>query len=230
VTSTDTGGYVAPVFVSNGTTAGFADFAQGTTSAAVAPCNTATSICEQAPTAVTSYTLTKPGAAPANNFSAKTTTTAGVESYNKMEQMSMVTSQYTNATTTFSNVTGLSFAIDASTNYAISCKLIYQGSATTTGMKIQFTGPASPTKVTAQTFQTTTTGAAGVFYSAAVDGTTFAVTLAGPAAIVTTGADLSSTLDVGVENGTTAGTWQLQAAANGVGTLTIQVGSFCKMQ
>lgn len=63
VTTTDTGGYVGPTFTANGTTAGFADFPQGTTSAAVAPCNTATSICEQAPTAVTSYLVVKPGVA-----------------------------------------------------------------------------------------------------------------------------------------------------------------------
>lgn len=63
VTSTATGGYVAPVFVANGTTAGFIDFPQGTTSVAVAPCNTATSICEQAPTSVTSYLVIKPGVA-----------------------------------------------------------------------------------------------------------------------------------------------------------------------
>jgi hypothetical protein len=54
VTSTDTGGYVAPVFVANGTTAGFVDYPQGSSSAAVAPCNTANSICWQAPTSVTS--------------------------------------------------------------------------------------------------------------------------------------------------------------------------------
>jgi hypothetical protein len=64
VTSTDTGGYVAPVFVSSGTTATFMDYAQGTTSVAVAPCNTATSICEQAPTAVTSYLVNKPAVSP----------------------------------------------------------------------------------------------------------------------------------------------------------------------
>ncbi len=63
VTSTDTGGYVAPVFTANGTTAGFLDLPQGTTSAAVAPCNTATSICFQAPTSVTSYLVTLAGAA-----------------------------------------------------------------------------------------------------------------------------------------------------------------------
>lgn len=48
-------------FTSTGTTAGFADYPQGTTSVAVAPCNVATSICEQAPAAVTSYLVNKPG-------------------------------------------------------------------------------------------------------------------------------------------------------------------------
>jgi hypothetical protein len=60
-TYTGTGGMRSPTFTSTGATAGFIDFPQGTTSAAVAPCNTATSICEQAPTAVTSYLVTKPG-------------------------------------------------------------------------------------------------------------------------------------------------------------------------
>lgn len=63
VTTTDTGGMKAPTFISTGTTAGFIDLPQGTTSAAVSPCNTSTSICEQAPTAVTSYLVVKPGVA-----------------------------------------------------------------------------------------------------------------------------------------------------------------------
>lgn len=81
VTSTDTGGYVAPVFVANGTTAGFIDFPQGTTSAAVAPCNTATSICEQAPTTVTSYTVTKPGAGAQGTRIESGTSSALTESF-----------------------------------------------------------------------------------------------------------------------------------------------------
>jgi hypothetical protein len=59
--STDTGGYVAPVFVANGGTAGFVDYPQGTTSAAVAPCNTATSWCVQAATAMTAGVETLDG-------------------------------------------------------------------------------------------------------------------------------------------------------------------------
>lgn len=60
---TATGGITAPSFTSNGSTAGFEDFPQGNSSVAVAPCNVATSICEQAPTSVTSYLVNKPGVA-----------------------------------------------------------------------------------------------------------------------------------------------------------------------
>lgn len=62
-TYTGTGGTKSPVFTATGTTAGFVDYPQGTTSSAVSPCNVATSICEQAPTAVTSYLVNKPGVA-----------------------------------------------------------------------------------------------------------------------------------------------------------------------
>lgn len=70
LTCTDTGGVISPTFTASGTTAGFVDFPQGTTSVSVAPCNTATSICEQAPTAVTSYLLVKPGVAAQGTRSA----------------------------------------------------------------------------------------------------------------------------------------------------------------
>lgn len=62
-TYTGTGGLAAPVFTSTGSTSGFVDYPQGSTSVAVAPCSTATSICEQAPAAVTSYLVNKPGVA-----------------------------------------------------------------------------------------------------------------------------------------------------------------------
>jgi hypothetical protein len=56
------GNLVATTVATSGSTAGVIDYAQGSTNAAAAPCTTATSICEQAPTAVTSYLVTKPGA------------------------------------------------------------------------------------------------------------------------------------------------------------------------
>ena len=145
-----TAGKAGVVAITDTVHAGFEYYTQGTlptTANVVVP---ASSIIETAPAAVTAYTLTKPGAAPVNNFSVKTTTTAGVESYNKMPQTSMLTSQYTNSTTGFTNVTGgnsLAFTMDASTTYQGYCTLYYQA-ASTGGLNIEFTGPASPTFVT----------------------------------------------------------------------------------
>jgi hypothetical protein len=96
-------------------------------------------------------------------------------------------------------------------------------------MILSSTGPASPTKVTAQLLEDTTAGAGAALFSQATDGTTFGFTL-GSAAIVTTATDLYSDFSVGIINGTNAGTWQLQANSNGTGTITIRVGSFCTIQ
>jgi hypothetical protein len=65
VLKTDQLGNVTAVgsFQTAGTTAGFVDYPQGSTSVAVRPCNASTSICEQAPTSVTSYLVNKPGVA-----------------------------------------------------------------------------------------------------------------------------------------------------------------------
>jgi hypothetical protein len=56
-----TGGMAAPQFVSTGTTAGFADFPEGSSSLSTVPCSTATSICIQAPVTVVSYLVNLPG-------------------------------------------------------------------------------------------------------------------------------------------------------------------------
>ena len=67
LTCTDTAGLAVPKVTTTGTTAGFWDLPQGSTSAAVAPCNTATSICFQAPTSVTAQLRVLAGA-PASGF------------------------------------------------------------------------------------------------------------------------------------------------------------------
>jgi len=63
----------ATTLTTTGTTAGFMDFAQGSTSVAVGPCSTANSICFQAPTSVTSQLRTLAGA-PATGYSFWTNT------------------------------------------------------------------------------------------------------------------------------------------------------------
>jgi len=224
-TYTGTGGTKSPAFTSTGTTAGFVDYPQGTTSAAVAPCNVANSICEQAPASVTAYVLNKPGAAPVNNNSAALCSNASpsVCAFTKMSQTAFLTSNYTNATTTFSNVTGISFSVEASTNYKVTCDLDYQTSATTADIKIQWTGPASPTAVT---YDLATEVTASTLSASVATAFSTALSEAGTPTI-TTNFPLRTTLTL--INGANAGTIQLQAAATGTGTITVVPGS-CSAQ
>lgn len=134
-------------------------------------------------------------------------------------------SAYTNATTTFSTVTGLSFSVSANTNYVVTCQLLFQGSATTAGPKFQFTGPASPTAVAI--------GVVGDVSATALDdgtATAFSSAITALGTLTSTATNLPTTITLGVLNGANAGTVALQAAANGSGTLTIQPGSFCTIQ
>lgn len=233
VTTTDTGGIVAPVFTSNGSTSGFEFFVQGSTSAAVTQCAASNTICEQAPASVTSYVINKPAAAPVNNNSAQIYTNAspGVGSWAKMSQTAITSgTAYTNATTSFTSVAGgtgqtLSFAVEASTNYVMSCHVLWSASAATAGPKFQFTGPASPTAVQYSVMQAvtaTTDGTAGAV--------AFSTSLNASGATVVATTNEPADIQFGLVNGTTAGTVVLQAAAQGTGTVTIQPGSYCQMQ
>lgn len=128
-------------------------------------------------------------------------------------------STYTNATTTFSNL--LAFTAAANTSYSMACHLVYSGSAATSGPKVQITGPASPINVfysfQAATNQTVFSGAAATAFSSSLN-------IGATVAIAT---PLPYMLTMGLINGANAGTVQVQAAAQGAGTLTISPGSFC---
>lgn len=133
----------------------------------------------------------------------------------------LLTSAYTNATTTASNISGLSFSVAASANYSWTCHLYYSGSAGTAGLDITVTGPAAPTSVfysydehpTATTIQSSVASA-------------FSTKLTG-AATVTASTNLHAVVTLGLQNGANAGTVQLQGSATGAGTVTVQAGSFC---
>lgn len=204
-----------------GANAGYFQCTQGTAQGH-ATANTFTFEC---PTVVTAYEEAIPVTAPANNNSAMlfTNGAAGTSAFVKMPLNSFVISNYTNATTTFSNVTGLSFSVEASTNYKLRCDLDYQTSAATADIKIQWTGPASPTAVTYDLVTEVT----GSTLSAAV-ATAFSTSLS-ETGTPTTATNFPLTLTLTLINGANAGTVQLQAAATGVGTVTIVPGS-CVMQ
>lgn len=138
-------------------------------------------------------------------------------------QTIFLTASYTNATTTLSNV-GISFPVSANQNYHADCWLVWQGSAATTGPKWTFSGPASPTAVNISAISaiTATTLTQGV-------STAFSTSVNNSGSI-TTATNFLDHVQLGLINGGTAGTVQLQAAANGSGTLTIASGSFCRIQ
>lgn len=135
---------------------------------------------------------------------------------------------YTNATATFSNITGLSFAVAASTSYHVTCYLTWNpGGATTVGPKYIWTGPASPTAVTAAGIlsKTVTTNS-----NLSVAAASFATTL-DDAVAVTASITQTDTLTLGLVNGVNSGTVQLQAALHSAsGTYTLQQGSYCTIQ
>lgn len=225
VTTTDTGGFVAPVFVFNGTTATFIAFSQGSTSAGLAPCSNANTACFQAPAAVTAYKANVPGAAPVNNFSAWTFSNASpsVGSFNKMQQAAFLTTTYTNATTGMTSLTGLSFAVEASTNYTMICNMAYHSSVLTDDLSVQITGPASPTAVTITYI--TEVSSTGVSDGVATAFSTPITATGSPVALT----NYPFTVAMTLINGANAGTVQVQAASSATGTITILPGS-CQLQ
>jgi hypothetical protein len=131
ITCTDTNGIAGVKFTATGATAGYYAFPQGSTSVGAIP---ATSILEQAPAAVTSYSITKPGAAP-TLISYKRTDTCPVatqanctESFQPASIVLRVTADFTDASaTTLQAITGLSFTFPANLalNAKIDCDILY---------------------------------------------------------------------------------------------------------
>lgn len=137
-----------------------------------------------------------------------------------------VTAQYTNATTSFTNLTGLVWPVVSGRSYHASCRITWQASQSTAAPKYQFVGPTGFTSMLASMWSVTS---AAVFQTKVV--TTYSSALAN-----TTNVDaLSNFTDIIdfmlINSGTpAAGVVNVQAAANGTGTLTVQAGSNCVVQ
>jgi hypothetical protein len=139
-------------------------------------------------------------------------------------QRAVITSAYTNSTTTPSNVTGLSFTLAKNSTYFLNCALVYKA-ASTGGLKILFTGPASPSLVTyslTEGLSATTTG------NTSTTGTVYSTVLG--AAVTTATTDFPGEVTGVITTGSTAGTLQLQAQSAAAATLTIEAGSACTLQ
>lgn len=215
-------------FVPSGTTAFFTAYTQGTTSGAVAPCSNANTACFQAPTAVTAYVADVPGSAPVNNNSAMIFSNASpsIGSFAKIPQNVQLTSQYTNSTTGFTNVTGgssLAFSVEANTNYVGMCTLYYQA-ASTGGLNIEFTGPASPTNIV---YSLVDVGSSTTIVNSSV-ATAYSTSLG--AAVTTATTNFPALVHFALQNGANAGTLQMLAKSSAAAQLQIQIGSYCIIQ
>lgn len=127
------------------------------------------------------------------------------------------------ASNAYQNITDLSWSLAASTRYDIECKILFNASATTIGIGIGWTGPASPLLTSGNMRSGLTTQTIG--------GTTIVGNDTGlytSASVATT--NNSAKFEGFWSNGTTAGTLQMRfrpetATANGI---VIKAGSWCK--
>lgn len=137
-----------------------------------------------------------------------------------------LTSQYTNSTTGFTNVTGgnsLAFPLAAGASYVGECVLFYQA-ASTGGLNVEFTGPASPTSVV---YGLIDPGSATTLVNVSV-ATAYGTSLG--AAVTTAATNFPALVKFAVNNGVNAGTLQLLAKSSASVQLQIQIGSYCTLQ
>jgi len=122
----------------------------------------------------------------------------------------------------FADITGLSFAVAASTNYYFRFVTHFITDATTTGARFGVNGPASPTALRVGGFLGSGTGAMSSGSQNAYD-TAILATTTGPGTTPTLGV-----IEGILRNGSNAGTLVLRGQAENVtpdGTVTVQAGS-----
>lgn len=174
------------------------------------------------------------GTAATNNFALTPIATTGARTWNipdwgangsatqRQPFIIALTSQYTNSTTGFTNVAGgrtIQWAVAANEETTATCHLYYQA-ASTGGLNIEFTGPASPTALAYALFDPLTT-------SSFTDGvaTAYSTSLGG---VSTAGAvNTEAVVSFSLTNGANAGTINLLAKSSAAVQLQIQTRSYC---
>lgn len=134
----------------------------------------------------------------------------------------VTTGDTTNATTSYADITGLSFAVAANTRYRITCILPYDANATTTGIGVSWTGPASPTLTR------------GFMNSGLTTATVGGTTIVGNDTGATTTASVATTGNIahleGIwSNGANAGTVQLRVKSEVAvaSAIIVRTGAVC---
>ncbi len=135
----------------------------------------------------------------------------------------VLTANRTNATTAYADITDLAVTVAASTRYDVTCLLPYAANATTTGIGVSWTGPASPTLTS------------GIMVSPLTAQTVGATTIIGNDTGSTTSASVATTGNVALfhglwSNGANAGTIQMRFKSEVAvaGAIVIQAGAWCR--
>ena len=136
------------------------------------------------------------------------------------------TGDYTNATTTPSNITGLSWSIGASTNQSFRCMLTTLNSNAGSALRFNINGPASPTRVDVKFRVQTISATAEVLTNAT------AFSAAAQSTSVTASVLTSASLNIiegNIQNGTNAGTVQIMGTGSAAQSSTVYTGAFCEV-
>lgn len=136
-------------------------------------------------------------------------------------------SSYTNATTTPSTFKTWTLPAIAQ-NYSYSCHGSWQGSVSTATLALSINSSVAPTSAMAHAriFSTLTGTSTDATVTTTASGTVAVLTGAAPAANAT---NYEFYIEGTIEEPAAGGTFAIQAAAGGVGTLTILRGSFCQL-
>lgn len=133
------------------------------------------------------------------------------------------TADQSSTSTSFADVTGLTFSISASTNYRIECTLYHVTAVNTTALQVALNGPASPTAMRYSVITWTTATATHAGTQSAYDAVTNPAT--GAAAV-----SLPVLVRGTIENGGNAGTLALRMRTEvSTSSVTIQRGSSCTL-
>ncbi len=145
----------------------------------------------------------------------------------RSEEYAYLSADRTNLTTSFADVTDLSFSVAASTNYEMECAIVYQTGNTGTGsIGYSLNGPASPNHVSGMfvSTQSNSTGGTGSMNFNTYDGGGIT------GSVAAANADVYGIFKAYFRNGANAGTLQLRFKSETVAvTVTTKANSYCTL-
>ncbi|MBA3355775.1 MAG: hypothetical protein H0U18_07520 [Pyrinomonadaceae bacterium] len=139
-------------------------------------------------------------------------------------QVKRKTADQVHALTTLSDITDLTFAVEANARYGLSANFIWQSATATVGIGFSVNGPASPTAVAliCEIIGVRTAATAGAVTSYPITAYAGGITSIAVDAVNT---DYMAKIDGIFENGATAGTLALQVKAETATNVTVRAGS-----